>query len=444
MSYYRCLFVFVRNKEVKTKVMDKKVEKICSNFLNYYFKSKRSKSELYYDCQPFMNFLDVVWKDVCSFDYPDLEITELIIEKCILELEGMPSDISSFYSSLINSIKTSFERNKGEHFIIIPLYGSKLNQSVSFCNNSFYLIPTGKNEESLYRNLADVMNIDDNKCFDMFEHTKRSRSKNFFNHNLLLIRIENQTSHVNLNAITIAIRAIYLIHLLHWALNTPEDVRFSLRKKTADLIEENQYVLLMSNEEWRCSHRFIPSGLPKCKIDLDFFKEEKYQNIFSDLFTEFIMNQGDNLSQRFVNSLVLLNRGFQFEVKHDNDLATLLYTTSAEALLTAEKNEKRLRFAATLSKVISIDGIKRTELAKILDNVYRKRNDFVHAGVSPFYKYCKNENSDLEITRIAISKLIIKYNEINKSLVIDGEGDRSKKWNTYIDQLFINLIFGER
>jgi len=288
------------------------------------------------------------------------------------------------------------------------------------------------------------MNIDDNKCFDMFEHTKRSRSKNFFNHNLLLIRIENQTSHVNLNAITIAIRAIYLIHLLHWALNTPEDVRFSLRKKTADLIEENQYVLIMSNEEWRCSHRFIPSGLPKCKIDLDFFKEEKYQNIFSDLFTEFIMNQGDNLSQRFVNSLVLLNRGFQFEVKHDNDLATLLYTTSAEALLTAEKNEKRLRFAATLSKVISIDGIKRTELAKILDNVYRKRNDFVHAGVSPFYKYCKNENSDLEITRIAISKLIIKYNEINKSLVIDGEGDRSKKWNTYIDQLFINLIFGER
>ena len=150
------------------------------------------------------------------------------------------------------------------------------------------------------------------------------------------------------------------------------------------------------------------------------------------------------MSQRFVNSLVLLNRGFQFEVKHDNDLATLLYTTSAEALLTAEKNEKRLRFAATLSKVISIDGIKRTELAKILDNVYRKRNDFVHAGVSPFYKYCKNENSDLEITRIAISKLIIKYNEINKSLVIDGEGDRSKKWNTYIDQLFINLIFGER
>lgn len=124
--------------------MDKKVEKICSNFLNYYFKSKRSKSELYYDCQPFMNFLDVVWKDVCSFDYPDLEITELIIEKCILELEGMPSDISSFYSSLINSIKTSFERNKGEHFIIIPLCGSKLNQSVSFCNNSFYLIPTEK------------------------------------------------------------------------------------------------------------------------------------------------------------------------------------------------------------------------------------------------------------------------------------------------------------
>jgi len=139
-----------------------------------------------------------------------------------------------------------------------------------------------------------------------------------------------------------------------------------------------------------------------------------------------------------------LNRAFQFEEKNDNDLATLLYTTSAEALLTTGKNEKRLRFAATLSELISIDRKKRTEIAKILDNVYRKRNDFVHEGVLPFYEYCKNEDSDLKVVRIAISKLILKYNEIDTLLAIPGEGDRSKRWDTYIDQLFINLIFGER
>lgn len=421
----------------------RKAEKICSNFLNYYFKSGRNNSELDYDCELFVNLLQAVWEDVCSFEYPDLDITYSVVEKSILELQSIPSDISSFYDSLVNSIKTTFEKSKGEHFVIIPLHGSELNKVISFENKKFYVIPAPKNEQTIYKRLSKIMSIDYDKCKAMFEHTKRSRSRDFFKHNLLLIRLENQTSHVKLNAITIAIRAIYLIQQLYWALNTTENTSFSLKKLLLDGLEENHHVLIMSNDEWRCGHGYTNKGVPKCKVDLQFLIKKKHQTIFSELFNEFFIEREDELTKRFVNSLVLLNRAFQFEEKKDNDLATLLYTTSAEALLTAGKNEKRLRVAAILPKLISVDRKKQMKIAKILDNVYKKRNEFVHAGLSPLYEYCKNEDSELKIVRIAISKLILKYNEIDRLLAKHIEGNRSTMWDTYVDQLFRSLIFGQ-
>lgn len=420
----------------------KKAVKICNNFLNYYFNSSTSKPELDYDCKPFMNLVQAVWEDVCSSDYSDSDITYSTIENRILELESVPLDISSFYISLVSSVKTSFEKNKGEHFVIIPLHGSRLNKQITFGNKMFYLIPAEENEQTLFNYLSNAMTIDYKKCVNMFEHTKNSRSQDFFKHNLLLIRIENQTSNVKSNAITIAIRTIYLIHMLHWALNTTEDVFFSIKKLSFDWLKENHHVVIMSNDEWRCGHGNTWNGVPKCQIDLQFLEDKKYQTIFSHLFTEFLIKPGDELTHRFVNSLVLLNRGFQFEIKKDSALATLLYTTSAEALLAAGKNEKRLRFAAILSKLICIEGKTQTEIANILESVYKKRNNFVHAGQSPFYEYRDDDEDDLALTRIAISKLILKYNEITTLLSTQNEGDRSKKWDSYIDQLFRKLLFG--
>lgn len=419
----------------------KQIEKICKNLLNYYFNSNTNKPELDYDCKPFISLVQAVWEDVRSSDYSDPDITYSTIENHILRLESIPTDISSFYESLITSVKANFDINKSEHFIIIPLHGSRLNKPIAFENGMFYLIPTEKNEETLFTYLSDLMAVDYTECVDMFEHTKRSRSQDFFKHNLLLIKIEGQTRHVRLNAITIAIRTIYLLHLLHWALNTKEDGLFSITKLSLDEMKENHHVLIMSKDKWRCGHEHNWNGVPKCKIDLLFLEEKKYQDMFSQLFIKFLLNPDDELAHRFVNSLVLLNRGFQFELKNDDDLATLLYTTSAETLLTDGKNEKRLRFAATLSKLISIDGKTRPEIAEILENVYKKRNNFVHAGRSPFYEYRENEKDDLAVTRIAISKLIFKYKEID-TILSTFEGNRSKRWDSYIDQLFRDLIFG--
>lgn len=424
--------------------MDRKTaKKNCHNLLQYYFNSGTDKPELSDDCKPFMNLVQAVWDDVCSSDYADPDITLFTIKNRILELKTVPSDVSSFYCSLVNLVKTSFEQNKGEHFLIIPLHGSRLNKQITFGDKMFYLIPAEENEKKLFSNLSNMMSIEYKKCAGMFEHTKNSRSPDFFKHNLLLIRVGDQTSHVKSKAITIAIRTIYLMYMLYWTLNTTEDALFTLSKFSYDGLSENHHVLIMSDDEWRCGHENAWNGVPKCQIDLQFLEEKENQTIFSHLFTELILNLGDELTHRFVNSLILLNRGFQFEFRNDNDLATLLYMTSAEALLTEEKNEKRLRLAAILSRLICIEGKTQSEIANILESVYYKRNDFVHAGKSPFYEYREDEEDDLAFTRIAISKLILKYNEIDTLLSTQSEGSRSKRWDSYIDQLFKALIFGK-
>ncbi len=169
--------------------MKKRAEKICNNFLNYYFSSSTNKPKLDYDCKPFMKLVQAVWEDVYSSDYSDSDITYSTIENRILGLKSVPLDVSLFYSSLVNSIKTSFEENKGEHFVIIPLHGSRLNKQITFGNKMFCLIPAEENEQTLFNYLSDVMTINYEKCVDMFEHTKNSRSEHFFKHNLLLIRI---------------------------------------------------------------------------------------------------------------------------------------------------------------------------------------------------------------------------------------------------------------
>ena len=424
--------------------MDRKLaEKICSDLLQCYFNSNTDKPELDYDCKPFMNLAYAIWDDVYSINYSDPDLVILTIQSHLLNLKKAPSDISLFYSSLVDSVKETFELNKAEHFLIIPLHGSKLNKQISFENNRFHLIPNEDDEKEIFTKLSNIMAIEYDKCVDMFQHTKISRSPDFFKHNLLLIRIENQTNHVKLKAITIAIQTIYIIHILYWAQDIKEDAFFALNRLCYSTLEENHHVLIMSTDEWRCGHGNTWKGVPKCHIDLQFLDDEEKQVLFSRLFTDFFINSRDELTRRFINSLVLLNRGYQFEFDNDVDLATLLYTTSAESLLTENHNEKRLRLAAILPNLISIEGKTKYDISKMLDNIYVKRNSFVHSGKSPFYDYLEDEDNDLKFTRIAISKLILKYSEIDTILSKQNQDSRNKRWDSYVDQLFKELIFGK-
>ncbi len=168
--------------------MDSKKRKICNNLLGFYF--NKGKPELDFDCQPFMDLVSTVWEDVKFLNYSDSDITISTVERRISELETIPVDIDTFYNSLIDSTKANFEANISSTSSEPCLPPEK---AITFCDGMLCLIPNVNDEKNLFHHLSDAMAIDDHDCFFMFEHTKTSRSPDFFKHNLLLIKIEDQT-----------------------------------------------------------------------------------------------------------------------------------------------------------------------------------------------------------------------------------------------------------
>ena len=142
----------------------KKARKICNNFLQYHFKSNNNTLELNYDSTPFMNFLQAVWEDVRSSDYSDPDIFFDIIQNRISELDSIPSEINPFYDSLVDSVIEGFKRNIGEHFVLVPLQGSRVSKQISFGNKMFYLIPSEEDEEKMFSILSNIMTINHKDC----------------------------------------------------------------------------------------------------------------------------------------------------------------------------------------------------------------------------------------------------------------------------------------
>jgi hypothetical protein len=81
-------------------------------------------------------------------------------------------------------------------------------------------------------------------------------------------------------------------------------------------------------------------------------------------------------NHRYKEVCTLYSRGIvQQRIQHDDSLALLLFITALESLITEGQQEKRLRLTAIIPKLISIDGITSFKLAKIIDKLYKDRNN---------------------------------------------------------------------
>ncbi|GEM_PF-4428383 len=78
-----------------------------------------------------------------------------------------------------------------------------------------------------------------------------------------------------------------------------------------------------------------------------------------------------------MNLFILYSRGIvQRRIHHDDSLVLLLFITALESLITEGQSEKRIRPAAIISKLISIDGVTPFELATTIDELYKESKQF--------------------------------------------------------------------
>lgn len=412
----------------------KKIIAAYKDLLQFYFKTGRREPDL--DDKPFTNFLDLIHPILLKHKFYCNDIFLSSINWHLEGLSSLPSNVDEQQlDNVIEHINKSFEINKEKHYLIFPLQGSGLKKDISF--SKFHILKE-KSEEELHTQISDITSIDKKAVIDFLEHTKNSRSKGFLKSNIMIIEVENQTENVRYSAYQLAQYSVNFLFLIHSAFG----MKSSSFRKPEIWRDENRHVAILSKDGWRCGHGHSWDAHLQCKLDIDFMEEDKYQQIFAKLFSSFALRiELNNLAYKFINLFVLYSRGIvQRKIHHDDSLALLLFITALESLITEGQQEKRLRLAAIIPKLITIDGMTSFELATMIDELYKDRNNFVHAGQTPSYSY---KNNKLETLERVTALMILKYFEVDSLLDVSLGQTRVKAWTEYLNELFNSIIFGK-
>ncbi len=412
----------------------KKIIAAYKDLLQFYFKTGRREPDL--DDKPFTNFLDLIYPILLKHKFYCNDIFLSSINWHLEGLSSLPSNVDEQQlDNVIEHINKNFEINKEKHYLIFPLQGSGLKKDISF--SKFHILKE-KSEEELHTQISDITSIDKKAVIDFLEHTKNSRSKGFLKSNIMIIEVENQTENVRYSAYQLAQYSVNFLFLIHSAFG----MKSSSFRKPEIWRDENRHVAILSKDGWRCGHGHSWDAHLQCKLDIDFMEEDKYQQIFDKLFSSFALRiELNNLAYKFINLFMLYSRGIvQRKIHHDDSLALLLFITALESLITEGQQEKRLRLAVIIPKLITIDGMTSFELATMIDELYKDRNNFVHAGQTPSYSY---KNNKLETLERVTALMILKYFEVDSLLDVSLGQTRVKAWTEYLNELFNSIIFGK-
>ncbi|HBF37039.1 MAG TPA: hypothetical protein DDW50_06930 [Firmicutes bacterium] len=422
---------------------EKRLRNLYESLVQYYFSEKQR--EMTFEDKPYINFLSCINEYVAESDYYDSDLMESVVDRHLASITSKPRQFDfEIVKQLIDKILKTFEINIEEHYIVLPIPRAGLNMIVSF--SDFFIIPRGLSRSEKINAISEITGIEVDELTLDFQHTETSRSPDFLKHNLLIIKIKNQTSYVANNAEKIAKYCIYFLRTIYFSeIQGINETSLSIFRNPYEY-RENSHLAILSKDIWRKRHSPLWFE-SECDFDLDFIGVEKYQKLFKKFVAEFIYNRKiDELSLAFLNGIILFNRSYEQKFVNDDSLRLLLLITAGESLLTQNKNEKKLRLTALLSRIVKVDKCQPHEIAKIVQELYLKRNDFVHAGKKVYLPYKSEEEglNELRVLRHVIAKLLMNYVEIyNIEIKLELNKNRYNKWLDYLDNIFDKVITGE-
>lgn len=414
----------------------KKVSALLKDALCFYF-AQSPVRELDLDDKVYMNLVEVVWPFVKEHPYYGEDLFLSAVSWHIEKYETMPENIGAEeVENLIQDIKKCFDLNKQKHYLVVPLQNSTLKKDFTF--DRFYFLKEDE-EDILIQKISELSQIDMGRVSDFLEHTKKSRSKDFLKSNLLVIKVENQTENIRRSAYQIAQNAIDSILLLHAGIEHQMSAK-DLFHPNLGWLEKNSHVAILSTDGWRCGHGFDWQAHLSCDVDLDFFEDEVVQQKFVEFYNLFNFKSTDEFTYRFYNSFSLYSKARVQRIEQkENSVALLLYLTAIESLVTEGRNEKRLRVSAITPKLIQYRDITQADLSRKLNDMYTRRNNFVHAGTGAYWR---DETEELELLEKVVAKLILRVTDIESELDIREGETKWHAWERYVNGIFDDIIFG--
>ncbi|WP_283153621.1 hypothetical protein [Guptibacillus hwajinpoensis] len=435
----------------------KNINKLLNDLIQYCY--KKNNFELSIDDRPLYNLLGEIKKHLTYKKYFEVDIVISTIENFVESIKYSSKKVDNeLVTKLIDLINKNLEINVEDHYIVIPVPKAKCSMLLKF--DKYAIIPQDFTREEKIKEISKLVGVVYEEIESFAEHTEKSRSPSFYEYTLLCIKVNNQTSMVKFDAENISKYTIFTIRCLYYAYMVNKNNKLSFWSLIRDSKPKypSTHIAIFSKESWRMGHHPI-NFFSNCNFNLDWLEESEYQKVMVDLIDTIINPENsDELSERFFNALLLMNKSYQLSNQSEELLSVLVSLSTAESLLTKGKNEKRLRLSAIIPRIVSREGYTIPQLSKIINQLYMKRNDFLHGGENIVQFYGNESDSKDRDTLILlqqlISKVICSYptytNYISGMLAKEGREignnnyqERSNRWDQIINDMFNKIITGE-
>lgn len=397
------------------------------------FMRTRNKPELDMDDQVYTNLIYALYENVKNNPL----FCEDIMISCtdrFLDADSGKNEIDKNRGeNLIQNIIETLELNKRVHYLLIPINGARLSNDIHFA--SFHFIDG--NEDEKEEKILNITGLDRCKIHDFIDHTKKSRSKDFMMHPILVLQIDNVNLNIYRSASVTAQRIFQIIKLMVYKLETKQDIY----EISISWDKPNYHVAIVGEEDWQFGHRSW-WNLIQCKYSLDFLSQLNNQNEFVSLANTFVFdNYRDELHYKFSNAFELFEKSLeQYENYKDTTLSMMLLFSAAESLLTEGDNEKKLRLSVIWPRLVTVTDKEQKDLCILIRDSYEKRNKFVHAGN---LMYDEGENEEIRTLHQMLAKLISIYlsPDVWKNTGCGTEEKDITRWTKYVRNIFTEAVY---
>lgn len=421
----------------------KNIAKLYSSLLN--FLVKKEIDDLYIKNYEYINekvyhnlessFGELVRNENYS-DYSlfqDVLLNDIFLRYSKRETEVLTDDIQK----LIESIKEVFLLNKEEHFILIPLPELKLEELIF--TEMISIIPRKMSEEEKVTHLSTITGLSIENVKNSLSHTKQSRSPDFMKHAILVFNHTGQTEYIKYNASFIARGIVSLLRAYYYGEIYEVDEYLS----NIDILnyynyETNHHLAILAKDSWRQGHSTI-SYSTKCSFSADFLHNTEHMEKFTQLIKQLVLTKESpkSIGSLFYGALRTYNKSLDLiSDRESQSLGVLLMITTAETILAQENHSNRMKVRVLLPRFVEIPVLlERRTIIDSLEQLYKMRNEYAHAGKEAYFSEIEGEINSYNIAKKSIGKLICMYPELCLDM-------GTNSWEDYLKEKFNNGIDG--
>lgn len=371
----------------------------------------------------YYNFAGVIFNKLKDNPYLSLGVFELAFDNYFEENVFKKKNTEEDITNLIKHIEKILELKKGVHYILIPLQSSAIKNN--FRINNVLSVVSWKNIDDMYKEISDMTNIDVHIVKDSLIHTQHTRCHDFMKANMLLYKVEGQTDNIKYPAIALADYLLNSIRVIHQNYEIKVNV---LTKMASLMFEKTRYVSIISNDSWRCGNAYQADFNCSLKYDLDFLKNQEVVNDIMSLNNFMLKKNKNKFEKKLLDAIIIYGKAeYESEVLQDRSIAFILYFTSLESLISEGYSSKRLCLKKVIPELIESRDKKVVE--NEIDELYKTRSAFLHAGIS--FDYTDGVNACDKM-----SKLVAKVIVCSKKLIDNSTNFDIDDWEKYINKIY--------